>query len=637
MTNYIKSSLRLLLLILSVLAIYFPSIDGTWVWDDKSEFSDSSQVKGDFNSLISIWFSPNGPDYYPIKSTLQWLEWHLWGDNMIGYHAVNIGLHILSAILIWRILMRTIGPCSWIIALLFAIHPIAVESVAWISELKNTLSLFFILIAWDITTKNINSSNEYIFNRSRISIIIFFILALLSKASVIMFPFTVLLFVWWKKDRINKNDFINSIPLFIISLAASVVTIWFQKNYAIGDESIDINSYTERAVYSIYSILFYLKTILLPINIEPIHPKWSINPISIHVVIIWIIFLFLIYYLYTKRTIYYKNIIFCFGFFIINLIPVLGIIPMYFLKYSWVADHFVYISLISICIIVGSILYKLYDYFAVRSVRLTRIYSLIVIFALVTLTYKSHSLAKYYKSDENFWLFVNEVNPSSWDANYNLGVINERKNDHQKEAIEYYYKALSLYPFSAKTHNNLANLLGSADGNYDEAIIHYKKAISLEPNYSVTHNNLALLLTKIEGRENEAIDEFKKALAINPNYIECHYNYGVFLAKLGGKDDVAIHELEIVLKKLPYNGLANFYLACLLAPIPEKQNECLAHFKNATLLLPNLYFIHYNYALMLMSIKGMHDNAVDELEKAIRLKPGDTKTIEALNYVRAHQ
>lgn len=636
MTNYIKSSLKLLILIFSILVIYFPSIDGTLVWDDKSELSDLSPIKGDFNSFISIWFSPNGPDYYPIKSTLQWIEWHLWGDNMFGYHAFNVGLHILSVILIWRILMRTIGPCSWIIALLFAIHPIAVESVAWISELKNTLSLFFILIAWDITTKNINSSNEYIFDRRNISIIIFFILALLSKASVIMFPFTVLLYEWWKKDRINKYDFIKSIPLFIITLIASAVTIWFQKNYAIGNELIEINSYTERAIYSIYSILFYLKTILLPINVEPIYPKWSISPISINIIIVWIIFLLLIFYIYTKRTTYYKNIIFCLGFFIINLIPVLGIIPMYFLKYSWVADHFAYISLISICILVGSIIYKLYDYFAVRSVRIMRVYSLIIIFTLGTLTYKSYSIAKYYKSDEIFWLYINKTNPSSWDANYNLGVINERKNDHQKEAIEYYYKALRLYPKSAKTHNNLANLISSVDGNYDEAIRHYKEAIALEPNYSVPHNNLALLLTKIEGREKEAIDEFNKALAINPNYIECHYNYGVFLAKLGGNDVIAIQELELVLKKFPNNGLANFYLACLLAPISEKQNECLTHFKSAAQLLPNLYFIHYNYALMLMSIKSMHDNAIDELEKAIRLKPGDTKTIEALNYIKSN-
>jgi tetratricopeptide (TPR) repeat protein len=629
--------LKFFALIFGVLVIYLPSINGGWVWDDIGEFEDLSPVKGGINSLVSIWFNPAGPDYYPVKSTVQWVEWHLWGNSMAGYHIVTVGLHLLSALLLWRILKRVIGPSSWLIALLFSIHPIAVESVAWISELKNTLSLFFILLAWNITTKDLESCTALAFNRKKLCVILFYVLALLAKASVIMFPITVLLYIWWQKGRIKRNDLFSCVPLFAVSLVIAGVTIWFQNNYAIAGENISINSAGERIVYSIYSIFFYLKTVILPVTLIPVYPKWSIHPITLSVVLTWIASLAGVSYLWTRRTVLSRNIIFCLGYFIINLIPIVGIIPMYFFKYSWVADHFIYISLIGICILIGSGVHYFYHYLVSKSVRLSMLLVVCVSLALVSLGFKSYTQANYYRSDESFWLFVNKANPDSWDAYYNLGVISEHKSGHQLEAIEYYTQALRLNPTSAKTHNNIANLLSSLERNNDEAIAHYKKAIELEPHYSVTHNNFGLLLAKIKGRESDAIEQFQKALAINPNYIECHYNYGVFLAKVGSKDNEAISELETVVRSKPDNGLAHFYLACLLAPIPTKQPVCLEHFRRAVLLLPDLYFIHYNYGLMLISVKGRRNDAIYELESALRLNPQDTQAREALNYIKSHE
>lgn len=259
------------LIVLAVGWVFFPALHGGWFWDDYFEITHNAELRG---SLWKIWLAPVSPDYFPLKATVQWVQWRLWGDHVIGYHLTSVGLHLLSAFLLWRLFRRLGLPLAWVGGLLFAVHPLTIESVAWIAELKNTLSLPLVLLAMSAYLDYDERKRGPDYGRS----LLLFAAAMLCKSSVVMFPVVILLHAWWKRGRFTREAFRASAAFFAVSLVLGLVTVWFQHHRAIGSVEIQTGGFFSRLAAAGLSVVFYLSKCFWPVGLLPNYPRWSVDP-----------------------------------------------------------------------------------------------------------------------------------------------------------------------------------------------------------------------------------------------------------------------------------------------------------------------------------------------------------------------
>jgi len=439
--------LRAAVIVLAGAWVFWPGIHGGWIWDDYLEIIQNRFLR-DRAGIGKIWFRPEGMDYFPLKTTVQWIEWHLWGDRVEGYHLVSIGLHLLSALLLWRLLRKLgMGLGAWLGALLFAVHPLMVESVAWISEFKNTLSLPFLLLAmityvdWDR-------------GRDRPAYFIslgLFLAAMLCKSSVVMFPMVILLYGWWKRGRIARSDLRASAPFFAVSLILGLVSVWFQQHRAIAGEDISIGGFWSRCAGAGLAVFFYLGKYLFPADLMPDYPRWELNPPAPWQFWPWVAIAAALW-LSSRPSKYSRPILFGLGFFLINLVPVLGFIPMSYLRISRVADHFAYLPLIGLIGLTAAAVEKI-------GKSLSRFLSLplsLFLILVAALAWQGHRYARIFTSDEMFWTYTLEHNPKSWLALNDLGVRLAGRG-RILEAIEYYKAALRVGPDDFASQKDLGD------------------------------------------------------------------------------------------------------------------------------------------------------------------------------------
>jgi len=264
-----------------VLWIYGPSLHGSFLWDDDSYVTDNRLLHS-VAGLGTIWFQPGAfRDWYPIEETALWVEWHLWGLDPLGYHIVNVVLHVVSAWLVWRLLARFGLRLAWIGGLLFAIHPVQVESVAWISELKNTLAQPFILLAM-ISYLNFEQRKNA---RAYGLALGCFLVAVLCKLSVVLFPFVILLYAWWKRGRIDASDFKASAPFFAVALLAGLVTtlagVWGKEFTHLPVHFLPPDGIWGRLALAGEALAFYFSKAFLPVELLPVYPLWPVRPFSL--------------------------------------------------------------------------------------------------------------------------------------------------------------------------------------------------------------------------------------------------------------------------------------------------------------------------------------------------------------------
>jgi len=213
-------ALHALLIVAAGLWVFWPALHGAWLWDDDLLITNNPLIH-DPAGLGKIWFAPTTSliDYLPITVSVEWLEWHLWGMNTFGYHLTSIVLHLTSALLVWRLLTKLGLRLAWLGGLLFAIHPVMVESVAWIAELKNTLSLppfLLAMCAW-IDYDEQGKWTEYVLALG------LFLVAMLCKATMVMFPVVILLYAWWKRGRVGVRDLAGNAPFFALSVVLGAI------------------------------------------------------------------------------------------------------------------------------------------------------------------------------------------------------------------------------------------------------------------------------------------------------------------------------------------------------------------------------------------------------------------------------
>jgi len=510
-----KFFIQALVIVVAGFCVYWHALQGGWLLDDDVLITDNYTLRG-LHGLLQIWSGVNTTDYWPLSSTLLWVGWQFLGNDPLGYHLCSLALHLCSGFLIWHLFSRLGLRWGWLGGLIFVIHPLAVESVAWISEIKNTLSLPLFLLACDAWLDAGEKKVSYL------RPFFYYVAAMLAKTSTVMLPAVILLYSWWK-GGVTRQDLKRITPYFVVAIALSLVTIHYQnlKN------PIDTGFITRLTAASA-AVFFYLGKFFLPIDLSLIYPG-SVLGRSILQTLSLPILASILVGLWTKRRTWGRHVLLGFGFFLLNLVPVLGVVKMNWLVFSPVADHFVYLPMIGLIGLVVAGLEQLHKRFSFRSHFFGPVPTSAAV-AMGLALWQSHDYARLFNSNEMLLTYTLKHNPEAWLAHTNLG-ISLAQTGHVAEAIEQFEHALKINPHDDKTHYNLGTVLYQA-GHVSEAIEQYEEALKINGRDAKYHNNLGIALAQT-GHSSEAIAQFEQALKINPRDDNTHYNLGTVLQRIG--------------------------------------------------------------------------------------------------------
>jgi tetratricopeptide (TPR) repeat protein len=594
--------------------IYAPALHGSSLWDDDSQIFHNPALRS-AAGLAAAWTAPATPDYLPLLGTVEWLQWQRWGARVTGYHATNIALHLLSALLLWRLLARLGARGGAWAAWLFAVHPLAVESVAWMAELKNALSLPFLLLALTAYVDHDRDGR----GRSNATALACFLAALLGKSSVVILPAVLLLHALWRHGKIRREDLCASAPFFALAGLLGAVAVWFQGRYAIGELRPLVPGLAARGAQTGSSLGFYLGRILWPDPLMPVYPGFT--HAGLRSVFTWAAVALAATAGWHSRNSTVRAAWFGAGCVVLSLVPVLGLVPMSYLRIAPVADHLAYIALAGGCGLAGAGLGAL-GLLPSRGRRWVAGGSGAMLVALLAMAARGQ--AAHYRSGVAFWSYAAEKNPSSWVVQENLGSALLGAGD-PAAAFPHFASARLAHPTSAEVAVNGADALLHL-GRVSEAVAWAEEGVRLEPGFSSAQYNLGNALVRA-GRLEEAVRHFRIAVRLEPGAVEIRYNLGTALAQLG-RGPEAIEQLGAVVRAEPDNYAARMNLANVLAA-GGRMAEALPQLAAAVQLRPADPDAHAGLGEVLEALDRAPD-AVAEFEEALRLRPGDPAVTAAL-------
>src|SRR5271165_5317835 len=477
-----------LILILAVLLTYAPVWQAGYIWDDDRLLTGNPCIVGPLG-LKEIW-TTSAADICPLALTTFWAEHALWGLAPLPYHLVNVLMHGACAVLLWRVLRSLRVQGAWLGAALWALHPVAVESVAWITEMKNTESgVFFLLsilffVRW-LRAKELDGRTGGGWNYALT--LLFAALAMASKSSTVILPVILCLCAWWLEGRWHWRNVARVVPIFLMSIAASALSTWTQMLHlpAVVDPQW-VRTWPQRLATAGDAVWFYLGKLVWPDPLITIYPRWQIDagqwvsylPL-LAVVAILSIFWF-------KRELWSRACFFAFAYLMAALLPVLGLMDIYIFRYSLVFDHFQYLASIGPLALAGTGMVR-FSHFIIPTKPWLQ--SSLCAGLLMILGMASWHRTWIYDSQETLWTDTLARNPNCWVGYNNLGLVLFQK------------------------------------GQVDQAREHFQKALEINPNYVESHSNLGQALFQ-KGEVDEAIAQYRTALEINPDYVESHSNLG---------------------------------------------------------------------------------------------------------------
>jgi len=520
---------RAALLLALVILAYLPVLRAGFIWDDDQHLTANPCIVGPLG-FGDIWTSAQAV-YYPLVLTTFWLVHKIAGLNPLPYHLLNIAFHAGSAVLLWRVLEKIGARAAWFGAALWALHPVMVQSVAWVTELKNTQSCFFYLLSilCFLNARRRDSLGQ----RDYALAILFFAMAITSKSSTVMLPVVLLLCLWWQDRQLRLRDIRPVSPFVAISIAASAWTIWEQKYHsgAIGSEF--SQPWLERFAIAGRDLWFYLFKLIWPARLTFIYPQWKIDIHSLGTFVPLLAAMVAAAILFWQRDKFLRPAFAAAVYFAASLFPVLGLFNVYFFRYSFVSDHFQYLAAIGPLALAAAAIS-----FALTNPRIQMSIFAIVLALLATLTWKQASI---YRDAKTLYQVTIERNPECWLAYTNLGglAVQDRQVD---AAVDYYKRALTIKPNAPEAQFSLGNIYFRS-GDFSRATDCYRVALETNPNHIRARNNLAICLLA-SGRTTEGLEEFAEALRIEPRDAQSHYNYGHALQQLGRRDEGVAHLRE---------------------------------------------------------------------------------------------
>lgn len=457
------------------LVIYIPAMRGGYIWDDNL-YVEENPLLSSPNGLWNIWMGKNVPSQYvPMVYTTFRFEYSLWGLRPFGYHLTNVLLHVFNALLIWLLLSRLKIRGAWFVSAIFALHPVHAESVAWITERKNVLSLFFCLVsAVAYFQYAFGSSKESTKGRSEIFYQLstfLFLCALASKAVMCFFPVILLIVLWWKHGRIILKDIRDLSRFFALSLAWGLFIIWWEHKH-VGTGNVEFGlTPIKQILLASRALWFYLGKLFYPVNLMFSYPKWNIEPTnSLHYA--WLLLsLVAAWGIWHWRKKLQRGLIAAIAFFIVALSPMLGFFSLYTFVYTYVADHYQYVASIgpiTLFVSIGCIAVNRLGKYA-KGISIASV--VLILSTLGTLTWQQCHI---YKDRETLWQDTIRKNPDSFMAHLNLGT-EYYKQDKLDEATSWFKKTIQLKPDDAQAYYNLG-LVFVKKGDQDKAISYFKQA-----------------------------------------------------------------------------------------------------------------------------------------------------------------
>ena len=515
-----KRVLRGLLIFFAAVIVYIPAILGGYIYDDDmlltqnpvitrgSGFSDGESWKG----LATLWFPWNEQsvnDYAPLSSTTLWIEWRLWGvAEPAGYHTTNILLHAAGALLLWAVLARIGVPMAWLAALLWALHPVGVESVAWISERRNVLStpmLMLTLLAW-LRFQQTRRRGDYALA------VALFAGTLLAKSTVVMLPCFLLLWIWWKRNRVTTRDLIETAPFFLLSLALGLVTAWFQYVRAIADEQVPMGGLFHRIASACFALGFYIYKAVLPFDLVFNYPEWHKTVWAGWQMLPIVPFIAVFAWAWRERGTWGRHVILGIGFFAIMIVPALGIMKMAYMRIALVADHFEYMPMAGLIALAVAGAAWLRGRWRARPARYAvdaTAAGVVILFCGLTWT-----RAGVFQDAEALWNDTLAKNPDAWQAHEHMGGILTDRGD-LRGALEHFRRGVELRPYLGEVHNNYGNTLRRLGINMDEALEENRKAVELSGNNIPARFSYAVALERANHAQ-EAIAQYQEVLRMDP-------------------------------------------------------------------------------------------------------------------------
>jgi protein O-mannosyl-transferase len=668
------------LLFAALLVAYLPALHGGPLWDDAGHLT-----RPDLRSLAGlgrIWFDLRATQqYYPVTHTAFWIEHRLWVDWYPGYHLVNVTLHAISAVLLVRVLRRLGLPGAWLAGALWALHPVQVESVAWMSELKNTLSgvFYFGAALFYLRFDSKRASKDYF------AALGLFVLGFLAKSAIDTLPAALLILLYWKRGKINwRTDVRPLLPFFFAAIGSGLVTAGIER-IVIGAKGPEFHfTLIDRGLIAGRAIWFYLGKLVWPADLIFSYPRWQIDPS------VWWQYLFpasalaLAGGLLWLRKLLGRGPAVAFMYFVVMLIPALGFVNIYPFRYSFVADHFQYLASVGPLVLLSAGIEKLRRVSVHFHKLLAPALCTVLLCLLCAATWRQSGN---YRDIETLWRATIAGNPNSWLAHNNLGAIllddgkigeaisEDRqamriepgfpetydnlgnalfKAGHTDEAISMFREALRIDPASAEVEDNLGNALlkkgavgeatsafsdalkldprdanaqnglGNAflkEGHKAEAIAAFGEALSLDPANADAHNNIGNTLLQ-DGRIQEAITQYGEALRSNPSLADAHYNLGDALLQQG-EPVKAINEFRDAIRLDPSSADAWYNLGNALSQQGQTE-EAISEYRQALNLNPHNAKAHNNLGLAL-SAQGQTQEAVTEFLKAVDIDPSDAE------------
>ena len=640
-----------LLLIAFVFIAYAQVFRAGFIWDDESHLTQNPSVVGPLG-LKEVWTTTQAV-YYPLVLTTFWVLHKFFGLNPLPYHLLNIFFHAASAILLWRILRLLRVRGAWLGAALWALHPVMVQSVAWVTELKNTQSCLFYLLSilfflnWQeqgtavsrVPPRRFGDRRSLIFALS----LLFFLLATLSKPSVVMLPFVLALCVWWMRERIRWRDTLAFAPFALISVGASAWTIWEQKFHARAVGPDWVQTFPERLIIAGKAVWFYLGKLIWPHPLIFIYPRWNIDSsvvayLPLLAVIAGLIALWFI------RAKWGRALFFAAAYHVISLFPVLGFFSVYFFRYSFVSDHFQYLASMGPLALIGAGIATLVGRFCetpdrfvshpdtvarsggtIASPRwrlvLSGAFCGILLVLLGSLTWRQTTE---YQNLFALYTATLQKNPDCWMAHYNLGIVLSEQGKPD-QAIEHYRQAVALRPDYAEAHYNLARQLVNL-GQLNDAVAHYEKAVAINPADAEAQNNLGATLFGM-GRADDAIAHYQKALEIRPDYAEASCNLANALIAKGDLDG-AIARYTACLAAVPDQEEAQYNLAGALLR-KGRTDEAIIQYLKVLAMHPESADAHANLGSALLAKNRIQD-AMAEYTKALQISPENLPALSNL-------
>ena len=597
------------LLIAGTLAAYWPALSGGFIWDDDRYVTQNALLSAP-DGMRRIWFSLDSPSqYFPLTYTVFRLERALWGLNPLGYHGVNLLLHVGNALLLWRLLKRLGVPGAWLAAAIFALHPVEVESVAWVTELKSVLSLFFILLTvWCWVEFVEGTAKPFWYGLA----LLFYALALFSKSTACTLPAALLLVLWLKTKPIDWRRLVQVVPFLLMGLGLGLLAVWWEKYHQGTQGKLFSLSWLERILVASHALWFYAGKLFWPENLTFSYPRWAIEPAD-PLAYGWLAAGLgmgaVIYYVrrYVGRGLEVGVV-----FFAAMLSPLLGLIMLYTFRYSFVADHYQYVASIGlIALAAGGLTVVL------RSGETKRQYLRPVLCGawLLTLGVLTWRQCGMYRDVETLWRTTIARNPACWMAYNGLGLVLD-KEGQVADATSQFQEAIRLKPDLAEAYNNLGNIF-LKQGQLADAIDQYQEAIREKPDYAGAYNNLGNALLKA-GRLDEAIAQLQAAIRLEPGYAEAYNSLGVVLDKRGQLDE-AISQFQAAIRLKADYAEAYYNLGNVLSR-KHQLDGAISQYQEALRLKANYAEAHNNLGFALGQ-KGRTGEAVVEFQEAVRLRP----------------